>query len=121
MYVLTMGGADLVPSEHSLTYMQARSLSQNGLRHRFSVAPPREARIQGTRNEKWETRSTNEDERETRGTNEGGMRNGKREAQMRTNGKREAQMRANVETRNGKRECTSGPPYFSALVSLWYI
>ena len=39
------------------------------------------------------------------------MRNGKREAQMRTNGKREAQMRANVETRNGKRECTSGPPY----------
>ena len=60
--------------------------------------------------EKWETRSTNEDEREMRGTNEGGMRNGKREAQMRTNGKREAQMRANVETRNGKRECTSGPP-----------
>ena len=46
-----------------------------------------------------------------RGTNEGGMRNGKHEAQMRTNGKREAQMRANVETRNGKRECTSGPPY----------
>ena len=46
-----------------------------------------------------------------RGTNEGGMRNGKREAQMRTNGKREAQMRANVEMRNGKRECTSGPPY----------
>ena len=44
-----------------------------------------------------------------RGTNEGGMRNGKREAQMRTNGKREAQMRANVETRNGKRECISGP------------
>ena len=54
------------------------------------------------------------------------MRNGKREAQMRTNGKREArmrngkreaQMRANVETRNGKRECTSGPPYKSDLTN----
>ena len=62
-----------------------------------------------------ETRSTNEDEREMRGTNEGEMRNGKREAQMRTNGKREAQMRANVETRNGKHECTSGPPYYLDL------